>query len=183
MRKAHFFGSFNPLHKGHLAILRFVCENCDADKVSLVVSPQNPLKGENEASAYARLEAAKEVIAKSGLDVEVSDVEFHLERPLYTINTLRYLRREEPEYDHILIMGGDNLAIIENWYQWRELIDEFEIWVYPRIGSDAEELCRKYNSISNLKKIYLLDAELHNISSTAIREGLKAGKDVSMWTL
>lgn len=182
-KSALFFGSFNPLHIGHLAILRYVCTQCDADRVTLVVSPQNPLKGESEVSALERLAAAKEVIAKSGLSAEVSDVEFHLERPLYTINTLRHLRKEEPEWEHILVMGGDNLAIIESWHCWQELLEEFEIWVYPRTGSDAKDLCQKYNSLSFTKKILLLDADLYDISSTFIRNSIKEGKDVSKWVL
>ncbi|MDD2595527.1 MAG: nicotinate (nicotinamide) nucleotide adenylyltransferase [Bacteroidales bacterium] len=178
---ALFFGSFNPIHVGHIAISKYVRDNCRVHSVRLIVSPQNPIKSKNNVSARKRLEAAREAVAKNGLDIEVSDVEFHLRKPLYTIRTLRYLRKNEPQFDHVLVIGADNLAIIENWYRWKEILDEFEIWVYPREGFNLVELCDKYKIVSNSSKITPLDAPLYNISSTFIRESEAKGEDMSRW--
>lgn len=179
-RVALFFGSFNPMHRGHLEILRYLKEQTDADEVRVVVSPQNPMKQKN-FSKHKRLRDVKAAIARSGLDVKVSDVEYHLQEPLYTINTLRYLREKEPVCHHILVIGADNLTILSNWYRYQELIDEFEIWVYPRRGVDAQTLCEEHNSRSAIRGIRLLEGKLHNISSTEIREAESSGKDMSAW--
>jgi guanylate kinase len=177
---ALFFGTFNPMHTGHLEILRYLKEHTEADEVRVVVSPQNPMKRKN-CSKSARLKNVKAAIARSGLDVKVSDVEYHLQEPLYTINTLRYLREKEPACRHIMVIGADNLSILSRWYRYQELIDEFEIWVYPRNGVDAHILCEEHNSRSAIKGIRLLEGRLHNISSTEIRNAEKLGKDMSAW--
>ena len=176
---ALFFGSFNPIHVGHYEIMRYILEHCDADEVRLIVTPRNPVGKKDLADATERLVAAREAIAKSGLKVLVSDVEFHLDEPTYTIKTLEYLDRTEPLYEHVLVIGADNLAILDKWYRYQDLIDRYEIWVYPRIGYELEQLCDKYNEVSSLKKILPLVGDLHNVSSTEIREGEKAGKDMS----
>ncbi|HPB88555.1 MAG TPA: nicotinate (nicotinamide) nucleotide adenylyltransferase [Bacteroidales bacterium] len=179
-RVALFFGSFAPMHIGHLEILRYLKEHTEADEVRVVVSPQNPMKRKNYSKS-ARLKNVKAAIARSGLDVKVSDVEYHLPEPLYTINTLRYLREKEPSCRHIMVIGADNLTILSRWYRYQELIDEFEIWVYPRKGVDARALCEEHNSRSAIKGIRLLEGRLHNISSTEIRNAELSGKDMSAW--
>ena len=185
MRCALFFGSFNPIHFGHLNIARFLLESCDIDQVRMIVSPKNPLK---DASIIAdpalRLAQTTAEVAALPLPealkakISVSDVEFHLPSPLYTINTLRHAREAEPENDHILIIGGDNIRIIENWYKWDELLREFEIWVYPRGGVDDSQLCEQYDSMPETKKVrYLSNAPLYNISSTEIRNSTRKAHD------
>lgn len=177
MRCALFFGSFNPIHFGHLNIARYLLEQCDIDQVRMVVSPKNPLKDASIiADPSARLAKTVEEVAALPLPealkkrIYVSDVEFHLPSPLYTINTLRHIRATEPQNEFILIIGGDNIRIIENWYKWEELLQEFEVWVYPRGGVDDSRLCEQYDSMPQTKKVrYLGDAPLYNISSTEIR--------------
>lgn len=185
MRCALFFGSFNPIHFGHLNIARYLLEQCDIDQVRLIVSPKNPLKDARIISDPAKR------LAQTISEVEtlplpealkrkiyVSDVEFHLPSPLYTINTLRHIRAAEPENEHILIIGGDNIRIIENWYKWDEMLQEFEIWVYPRGGVDDTQLCEQYDSMPQTKKVrYLSNAPLHNISSTEIRNSTRKAHD------
>lgn len=164
------FGSFNPIHEGHLAILRYISEKYPEVELRLVVSPQSPFKDGLYDSAERRLEEARKSIAKSGLKVKVSDVEFGLKQPLYTINTLRYLRETEPFKEFILVMGGDNIESVDRWHQRDAILSEFQIWVYPRFGYDAEKWCDFYNSLPNTKGVTLFkDAKLHNISSTQIR--------------
>ena len=166
MKTALYFGSFNPMHLGHITICRYLLEKTEIDQLRLVVSPGNPLKSaENFKNARQRLIWAQNIIKEEfpNYNIVVSDIEFQLVPPLYTINTIRYLKESEPGNQFILVIGSDNLAIIEKWHKWQELLSETEIWVYPRKGSDARELCNKYGC-------RLLDAPLIDISSTEIRE-------------
>ena len=178
-RIALFFGSFNPIHKGHYAIAKYLVERTDADEVRLIVTPRNPLGKKDLADARQRLETVREVMARTALDVTVSDVEFHLPEPNYTLRTLEYLDEEEPGCQHILVIGADNLANLERWYGYQTLIDRYEIWVYPRSGFPMEELCARHNARSAQPRIHPLSGDLHNLSSTEIREGEKAGFDMS----
>ncbi len=170
-----YFGSFNPLHIGHISICRFLMKRPDIDQLRLIVSPRNPLKGlENISNAQQRFEYVKSAIkrARLGRKVSISDIEFKMTPPLYTINTLRKMRIEEPGNRFILIIGADNLAIIEQWHKWDEMLQEFPVWVYPRSGFDTEKLCNKYGC-------HVLNAPLIEISSTKIREAEKHGLDMS----
>lgn len=163
---ALYFGTFNPLHIGHVNILRYLC-GCNLDEVRMIVSPQSPFKEEVSASDAQRLAAVRSQIAQLGLDVTVSDVEYHLERPSYTINTLRHLQAAEPDTHFILVMGADNLEGFKRWKCWQEIVTDYEIWVYPRPGvENAAELCKDLQA-------RLLDAPLTDISSTDIRNGKK----------
>lgn len=175
MNVALYFGSFNPLHIGHISICRYLLKTTNIDQLRLVVSPRNPLKGEvNTIDAKERLQCVKEAVkkAKLGRKVVVSDTEYNMTPPLYTINTLNKLRHEEPNNRFILIIGADNLAIIEKWHKWEELLQDFPVWVYPRSGFETEALCDKY-------KCQILHAPLIEISSTQIREAEQAGIDMS----
>lgn len=182
MRCALFFGSFNPIHYGHLSIAEYLLGMEDIEQVRLILSPKNPLKDPRIISdPYIRFKETVEAVNALPIKDEfrskilVSDVEFHLSPPLYTINTLRYLREQEPENEHILIIGGDNISIIEKWYKWEDILNEFEVWVYPRNSVGEEELCTKYNALQKTKKVlYLSDAPLYDISSSEIREGKKS---------
>ncbi len=170
-----YFGSFNPLHIGHISICHYLLKATNIDQLRLVVSPQNPLKGEsNIKSANKRLQYVEEAVkkAKLGNKVLVSNIEFDMIPPLYTINTLNKLSQKEPQNKFILIMGADNLAIIEKWYKWEEILRDFPVWVYPRSGFDTVELCNKY-------KCQPLSAPIIEISSTQIREAEQAGIDMS----
>ena len=104
--------------------------------------------------------------------LSVSDIEFSMTPPLYTINTMRKFRELNPEVEFVLIIGADNLSIIEKWHDWQRLLDEFKVWVYPRSGIDAGALSKKYGT-------HLIDAPLIDISSTEIRENESIGIDMS----
>ncbi|MBO4764515.1 MAG: guanylate kinase [Bacteroidales bacterium] len=163
---ALYFGTFNPLHIGHVNILRYLC-GCELDEVRMIVSPQSPFKEEASLSDEQRLAQVRADIARLGLDVTVSDIEYQLERPSYTINTLRHLQAAEPDTHFILVMGADNLEGFKRWKCWQEIVTDYEIWVYPRPGFDnAAELCKDLQA-------RLLDAPLTDISSTDIRNGKK----------
>ena len=143
------FGSFNPIHEGHLAILRYLLEHTKAAEVRLVVSPQSPFKkGQGLVdNAEARLAAAREAVADAGLDVMVSDVEFHLPEPWYTIDTLHFLQEQEPDKEFVLVMGGDNIPTLERWHNGDEILRDFAIWVYPRPGTDAPPVAARPASV------------------------------------
>lgn len=179
MRCALYFGSFNPLHKGHVAIARYVMENCDVDSVRLVLSPQSPFKDDRVLEdADTRLAELNKSITrfnseyKNGRGLEVCTVEFNLPRPNYTYNTLQHLKELEPDTTFLIVMGADNLASLEKWYKGKEILKEFQVLVYPRTGFDTEALCKKYGAT-------YLHAPLNDISSTMIRNGEKNGLDMS----
>ena len=173
MKIALYFGSFNPLHTGHIAICRYLLQCGKFDQVRLIVSPGNPLKTLSPLNiTQERLNNIKESIKKHNLDqLVVSDIELRMEPPLYTINTLEKLNRDEPGNRFVMIIGADNLSIIERWYQWEKIVENYEIWVYPRENYDAQALCRKYDA-------HLIDAPLVNISSTEIRNAEKEGQNM-----
>jgi len=166
------FGSFNPMHEGHLAILRYLLEHTTASEVRLVVSPQSPFKkGQGLVdNAEERLAAARETVAAAGLDVTVSDVEFHLPEPWYTIDTLRFLQEQEPDREFVLVMGGDNITSLERWHKGTEILREFQVWVYPRPGTDAATIVDCLNASGLCKGVtFFADAPQNPISSTEIR--------------
>lgn len=164
MHCALYFGSFNPLHIGHVSIARHVLQMGEIDCFRFVLSPHNPIKSQDTLmDAQTRLEALKEAISQLNDNrFEVSDVEFHLSKPLYTYNTLVYIARQEPQNKFSIIIGADNLAIIEKWHNWQAILSEFDVWVYPRKGYDAQALCKKYHTT-------YIDAPQIDISSTEIR--------------
>jgi nicotinate-nucleotide adenylyltransferase len=170
------FGSFNPIHEGHLAILRYLLEHTKASEVRLVVSPQSPFKkGQGLVdNAEERLVAARAAIADAGLPVKVSDVEFHLPEPWYTIDTLRFLQAQEPDKDFVLVMGGDNIRSLERWYKGGEILRDFAVWVYPRPGTDAAPIVSRLNASGACKGVtFFADAPQNPISSTEIRNARK----------
>lgn len=170
------FGSFNPIHEGHLAILHYLVDHTPAAEVRLVVSPQSPFKpGQGLVdNALERLEAARQAVVETGLPVGVSDVEFHLPEPWYTIDTLRFLQAQEPDKDFVLVMGGDNIPSLERWYKGDEILRDFTVWVYPRPGTDAAPICAALNARPEVKGVTLFaEAPQNPISSTEIRARLQ----------
>ncbi len=190
MKCALYFGTFNPLHKGHLAIIRYLLDNTGARQVRLVISPLSPFKtGQygsladdaqyREKEKQRRLEALREAVRRSALPVEVSDIEYTLPQPNFTIDTLRLIRKAEPENTHVLVMGSDNFEEIEKWRLWEELLDEFEVWIYPRPGHDVAQKVDSFRKMNPRWRITLFDAALHDISSSAIRLMEQEGQDAS----
>ncbi|MFO8001416.1 MAG: nicotinate (nicotinamide) nucleotide adenylyltransferase [Marinilabilia sp.] len=167
------FGSFNPIHIGHLALANYMLEYVPFDEVWFIVSPQNPFKEENDlAPPHHRLEMTRLSITKESR-FKVSDVEFNMPRPSYTIHTLRKLSREFPAHKFSMIIGSDNLTNIERWHSSGELLDNYPLTVYPRPGFPVSDLIEDLpGTIKTVK------APLFDISSTFIREGIKAGKQL-----
>lgn len=175
-------GSFNPIHYGHLSIVRRLCSEPGVDEIRMLVSPHNPLKDLRElAGTESRLAAAANAVAaarEKGFlpefpPVRVSDFEKDLPEPRYTIRTLRRLQELEPDTRFILLIGGDNLQLLPRWYAWEELLLEFEIWVYPRTDPEADRRrCRELAAVPGRAGIRLLeDVPMLDISATSIRAG------------
>jgi nicotinate-nucleotide adenylyltransferase len=170
MKIGLFFGSFNPVHIGHLLIASFFTEFTDLEKVWFIISPQSPFK-ENHAlvDEAKRLEMLR--LAISGDDrFETSDVEFGLTRPSYTVNTLAHLRHAWPGHTFVPIIGGDNLQSFHQWKLYEEILAHHTIYVYRRVGFHENPLLANHSSIR------MFDVPLLNISSTYVRELLLAGK-------
>ena len=171
MKVGLLFGSFNPIHIGHVAIAKYMAEKTDLEQVWLVVSPHNPLKEKKSlADGKKRLAQVKKAIGRNS-KIKVSDVEFKLSQPSYTINTLELLKKKYTKNIFSLIIGTDNLSSFSKWKDYKKILKEYTIYVYPRSGSDGGKLM----SHSNVK---MIDAPLLDVSSTFIREQMKKGKDV-----
>ena len=185
MNIAVYSGSFNPLHKGHEAIIRFLTREAGFDCVYLVVTPQNPFKVSHSLPAgQDRFDAAVAAVARHpDLKVRLMDIELKMTPPQYTIRTLDALKELEPEHDFTLVIGADNLASFTGWRYHERILLEYGVVVFPRKGyhrgHDRARLLRENPAY----RIRLLKAPLVTISSTQIREGLAAGKDMSAWLM
>ncbi len=182
-RIAVYSGSFNPLHIGHLAIIRHMIEEAGFDMVYLIVSPKNPLKDSiSSASGPERFRAAEEAVQRHpdlAGRVKTDDIELNMPEPHYTIRTLDALREREPSNRFTLIMGADNLADIRRWRDHTRILKEYGVAVFPRRGFDLEKTKQDLLEEDPAYKIHILDAPMVDISSTEIREALSQGKDVS----
>jgi nicotinate-nucleotide adenylyltransferase len=167
-----FFGSFNPIHVGHLIIANHLAEYTDLKQVWLVVSPHNPLKEkESLLNEYHRLDLVNTAI-EGNTKLKSCDIEFKLPKPSYTIDTLQYLTEKYPKHEFSLIMGSDNIASIHKWKNFEKLMSNYSIYVYKRLGDDEKSLQNKYPSVK------FLDVPLLNISSSLIRKMIKSKKSV-----
>jgi nicotinate-nucleotide adenylyltransferase len=165
-----FFGSFNPIHIGHMIIASHVADNTDLKEIWFVVSPHNPLKEKNTLLAdHHRLEMVSRAIDDDPR-FRVSDIEFQLERPSYTIVTLAYLKEKYPNTEFTLLMGADNLVSLPKWKNYQSILDNHRIVVYNRVSQNA---VAKLNG-----DIIELDAPLLNISSSLVRKNISEGKSV-----
>jgi len=170
MKVGLYFGSFNPVHNGHLIIANYVLQHSGLEQVWFVVSPQNPLKqSSNLLNEYHRLHLVKQAI-EGELTLKASDIEFGLPRPSYTIDTLTYLEEKYPENNFFVIMGSDSLQNIGKWKSGDLLLKRYPILVYQRPGFGVPEKVEKNTT--------LLKAPLLDISSTMIRKMVAAGQSI-----
>ena len=185
MNVAVYSGSFNPLHKGHEAIIRFLTREAGFDIVYLVVTPQNPFKDRHSLPAGKdRYNAALDALSRHPeLKVKACDIELKMLPPQYTINTLDALKAREPENEFTLVIGADNLANFLGWRYHERILLEYGVVVFPRKGYHRGHAKAKLLKENPLYKIELLKAPLVTISSTQIREGLATGKDMSKWLM
>ena len=170
MKIVLYFGSFNPIHVGHLIIANHVANFSHCDQVWLVISPQNPLKEQktllNEYHRKHLIDSAIEGEKK----IRSSSIEFSLPKPSYTIDTLTYLKEKYPEHIFSILMGSDSYQNLEKWKNYQLLLDNYDILVYKRSGFDVKEL--------RSDKTFLLEAPLLDITSTQIRQLIKNKKSI-----
>ncbi len=170
MKIGLYFGSFNPVHHGHLILANYIAQNTDLDKIWFVVSPQNPLKQQSSLlNEYHRLHLINLAI-DGERNLQTSDIEFKLPKPSYTIDTLTYLNEKYPEHQFTIIMGSDSYQNIKNWKNWETLTTNYPILIYIRPKFEKVELRNNNHNIIN--------APLLDISSTTIRAQIKNKKSV-----
>lgn len=171
MRIGLYFGSFNPIHHGHLIIAQFILNQSDLDEIWFVVSPQNPLKQVRDLIDEKDRLAMVKLAIKNQPKFKGSDIEFDLPRPSYTFNTLQKLKRDNPEHEYVIIMGSDNLVHFDKWKEHEKILLEHEIIVYNRdtqIGGD----------FAKNQKVRIIKGPILNISAQQIRGYMRMGKSV-----
>ena len=173
MKVGLYFGSFNPINIGHLVIGNYLVEHSDLDQVWFVVTPHNPFKKKDSLlDNYQRLEMVYRA-TKDYTKLKPCDIEFGLPRPNYTINTLVYLQEKHPQHTFSLIMGEDNLKGFHKWKNYEQILENYNIYVYPRISDGPIE-----TQFEGHKKIKRIDAPIMELSSTYIRKAIKKGINV-----
>ena len=170
MKIGLFFGSFNPIHMGHLIIANSMLEYTDIENVWFVVSPQNPFKNaESLLNNYDRLHLVSKA-TENDLRIKASDIEFHLPKPSYTVTTLAYLKEKYPEHKFVIIIGSDSFQNLSKWKNFEIIVNNYQIIIYKRPGFEIE------NNIG--AKILIMNAPLLEISATYIRDLIKKNKSI-----
>ena len=165
------FGSFNPVHIGHLALANYFLAFSDIDEVCFVVSPHNPLKDEALLLPAAERLKMMSMAVENIVGFSVSDAEFHLPKPSYTVDTLKFFSEKYPDIEFVLITGEDNLAIFDRWKDYRYILDHYKIYVYNRSGCTPSPFAQHPN-------VTFFQAPLLDVSSSFIRQAIGEGKNM-----
>jgi nicotinate-nucleotide adenylyltransferase len=175
MRIGLYFGSFNPIHVGHLIVANTVAESVEVEQVWFVVSPQNPFKKKNSlAHEFDRMDMVRLAIADNP-KFNATDIEFRLPKPSYTIDTLAYLSEKYPQHQFSIIIGGDNLESLPKWKNYEQILLYYNILVYPRPHTNLQS---SKNTLLQHEKVKLIDAPMLDISATFIRQCIQQGKSI-----
>lgn len=183
MKIGLYFGTFNPIHVGHLIIANHMAEHADLDQVWMVVTPHNPFKKKNTLlDDHHRLQMVH-LATEDFPKIKPSDIEFNLTQPNYTVNTLVHLQEKHPNYEFSLIMGEDNLKSLHKWKNYQAILAHHAIYVYPRLedkGQTNDAIATEAEKVKfeDYQKIHLIDAPVVEISSTFIRDNIKKGKNI-----
>ena len=170
VRTGIFGGSFNPIHNGHIALARQLRQAAGLDEVWLMVSPQNPLKRQEDLlDDELRLKMARQAVADEP-SIRVSDYEFYLPRPSYTWNTLQALEHDFPDRQFVLMVGGDNWQHFARWYRADDILHRYPVVVYPRRGSDVG---------ATPTNVTVVEADFLDVSSTDIRRRVREGEPIA----
>ena len=169
-----YFGTFNPIHIGHLNIAHYFAHHSNLDEVWLVVTPENPLKNKQSLLAYYHRAALVDIALEDYPRLKTSRVEFDLPQPNYTVNTLAVLQEQNPEHRFALIMGEDNLQNLHKWKNYEWLLEHIPILVYPRISGREESRSKTYHK-GNITQV---KAPVFELSSTYIRKRIERGADI-----
>ena len=184
MRIGLFFGTFNPIHVGHLIIANHLANHSDLDQIWLVVSPQNPLKEKKTLlDDHHRLQLVR-LSVEDNPKLSASNIEFSLSQPSYTMHTLVHLKEKYPQHEFSLILGEDNLRTFNKWFNYEVILENYKLYIYPR-NLTVQESDSDYKSnsfyqevIKHPNVIFCENTPLMKISSTFIREAIKNKKDV-----
>lgn len=173
MKIGLYFGTFNPIHIGHLIIANHLAENSELDQIWFVVTPQSPFKVKSSMlDNHHRLEMV--YLATEDYDkLQPSDIEFRMSQPNYTIHTLAHLQEKHPKHEFALIMGEDNLKSLHKWKNYELILERHQIYVYPRISEGNIE-----TQFDQHPKITFIDAPIIELSSTFVRKAIKENQDV-----
>lgn len=168
-----YFGTFNPIHVGHLIIANYMVENSDLDEIWMVVTPHNPFKKKSSLlENHHRLELVYRA-TEDYVKIKPSNIEFNLPQPNYTVHTLAHISDKYPKKTFCLIMGEDNLKSFHKWKNYEVILENHHIYVYPRIAKGIVD-----HQFKNHSKIHKVDAPIVQISSTLIRNSIKEGKNI-----
>ncbi len=168
-----YFGTFNPIHIGHLAIANHMAEHSDLDQIWMVVTPHSPFKKKSSLLAnHHRLEMIYQAV-QFYPKLRSSDIEFKLPQPNYTVHTLTHLQEKYPDHEFHLIMGEDNLKSFHKWKNYEVILENHHIYIYPRISEGTVE-----HQFKKHPKIHRVEAPIMEISSTFIRKAIKEGKNI-----
>lgn len=171
MRVGLFFGSFNPIHTGHLIIANYIANYSEVKKVWFVVSPQNPLKKSNSLLNANHRKHLIDLSIEGETKLQSSNIEFKLPKPSYTIDTLTYLDEKYPHHDFSIIMGSDSFSNIRKWKNYEMLLNNYPIIIYQRPGFVVKDEMLT-------ERISIMNAPLLEISSTVIRKMISEGKSI-----
>ena len=183
MKIGLYFGTFNPIHVGHLIIANHMAEHSDLDQIWMVVTPHNPHKKKSTLlDDHHRLQMVH-LATEDYPKIKPSDIEFKLAQPNYTVNTLVHLEEKYPQHEFSLIMGEDNLKSLHKWKNYKVLLQNYDIYVYPRLdakGPIGEAIASETenSALKNHPRIHIIDAPVVEISSTFIRNNIKKGKNI-----
>lgn len=173
MKIGLYFGTFNPIHIGHMIIVNHMAEHSDLDQIWMVVTPHNPHKQKNTLlDDYHRLHMVH-LATEDFPKIKPSDIEFKLPQPNYTVNTLAHLQEKFPQHEFALIMGEDNLNSLHKWKNYEVILQNHTIYVYPRVNSGEMDA-----QFINNPKIHRVGAPIIELSSTFIRESIKNKKNI-----
>ncbi|TVZ56263.1 nicotinate-nucleotide adenylyltransferase [Lutibacter sp. Hel_I_33_5] len=168
-----YFGTFNPIHIGHLIIANHMVENSDLDEIWMVVTPHNPFKKKSSLLDNNHRLQMVDIATENYPKIKASDIEFKLPQPNYTVHTLAHISDKYPNNTFSLIMGEDNLKSLHKWKNYDVILEHHHIYVYPRISDGTIE-----TQFDNHPKIHKVKAPIVEISSTMIRNGIKAKKNI-----
>lgn len=174
MKVGLFFGTFNPIHIGHMIIANYMVEFSDLDEVWFVITPMSPFKQKKSMLSNHHRLAIANIAVEDYPKLKTSNIEFNLPQPNYTINTLIHIEEKFPNNQFCLIMGEDNLKGFQKWKNYETILANYELYVYPRISDGITE-----NQFKNHPKIHYTKAPVIQISSTFIRKAIKQKKDIS----
>jgi len=185
MKIGLYFGTFNPIHVGHLVIANYMADFTDLDQVWLIVSPHNPLKEKSTLLTDLHRLALVKIAIDDNPKLRASDIEFSLPKPSYTATTLAYLKDHYPQHNFALIMGEDNLRTLHKWYNHDVILKNHTIYVYPRVLTVQEEAeVTGINShigndfAENANVVFCDDAPVMKVSASFVRNAIRDGKDV-----